>query len=316
MKTNMTERDKKLLVFMFMVVIIIGIGYWGVLPQIKAANSYASKAEDEEAEKKINQLKIVNAAGIEMQADDYKNQIAERKNEFYQIMTNSEVDRMMTEMARDENLEIYDLTFNMPTEPSSRLAYQNSDLYTVQLFEKAKLEDDEDDEDEEDDEMAAVTSGDLSGSSDKSSEKKKKIQTTAEINDQIMGDDSSFQLNTDVYAVPVSMTVGGKISDLNNFLNKIITTDKRVLLISYSWGTYREILEYDEEGNYIGVSSKGTISELAGISTEEVEDNEVKTVDRKTLTVQIEIYMCDTTAVASESDAEELPEGLTEDLGD
>ena len=53
MKTNMTERDKKLLVFMFMIVIIVGIGYWGVIPQIKAANSYSSKAEDEEAEKKI-----------------------------------------------------------------------------------------------------------------------------------------------------------------------------------------------------------------------------------------------------------------------
>ena len=105
MKTNMTERDKKLLVFMFMVVIVVGIGYWGVIPQIKAANSYASKAEDEEAEKKINQLKIVNAAGIDMQAEEYKSQIAEKKDEFYPIMTNSEVDRMMTEMARDEGLE-------------------------------------------------------------------------------------------------------------------------------------------------------------------------------------------------------------------
>ena len=131
MKTNMTERDKKLLVFMFMVVIIVGIGYWGVIPQIKAANSYSSKAEDEEAEKKINQLKIVNAASIEMQADDYRKDIAERKNEFYQIMTNSEIDRMMTEMAEGEGLEIYDLTFDMPKNPSSRFKYfSDREIYT------------------------------------------------------------------------------------------------------------------------------------------------------------------------------------------
>ena len=190
MKTNMTERDKKLLVFMFMVVIIVGIGYWGVIPQIKAANSYSSKAEDEEAEKKINQLKIVNAASVEMQADDYRKDIADRKNEFYQIMTNSEIDRMMTEMAEGEGLEIYDLTFDMPKSPSSRLAYENSDLYMQQVTEM-KLMEEEDDEDDEDEAMAAVNSGNPSATTEKKSTKgKKKIQTTAEVNEEIMGEDN------------------------------------------------------------------------------------------------------------------------------
>ena len=35
MKTQMTERDKKLLVGMFIFVIIVAIGYWGIIPQIK-----------------------------------------------------------------------------------------------------------------------------------------------------------------------------------------------------------------------------------------------------------------------------------------
>ena len=316
MKTNMTERDKKLLVFMLMVVIIVGIGYWGVIPQIKAANSYSSKAEDEEAEKKINQLKIVNAASVEMQADDYRKDIADRKNEFYQIMTNSEIDRMMTEMAEGEGLEIYDLTFDMPKSPSSRLAYENSDLYMQQVTEM-KLMEEEDDEDDEDEAMAAVNSGNPSATTEKKSTKgKKKIQTTAEVNEEIMGEDNGYQVNTDIYAVPVSMTVGGNISKLNAFLNKIIHADKRILLVSYAWGDYREILEYDDEGNYIGRSSTTDTTDTSGVTAEEVENEEVKTVDKKSLTVKIEIYMCDTSAVASDTDAEELPEGLTEDLGD
>ena len=316
MKTNMTERDKKLLVFMFMVVIIVGIGYWGVIPQIKAANSYSSKAEDEEAEKKINQLKIVNAASVEMQADDYRKDIADRKNEFYQIMTNSEIDRMMTEMAEGEGLEIYDLTFDMPKSPSSRLAYENSDLYMQQVTEM-KLMEEEDDEDDEDEAMAAVNSGNPSATTEKKSTKgKKKIQTTAEVNEEIMGEDNGYQVNTDIYAVPVSMTVGGNISKLNAFLNKIIHADKRILLVSYAWGDYREILEYDDEGNYIGRSSTTDTTDTSGVTAEEVENEEVKTVDKKSLTVKIEIFMCDTSSVASDTDAEELPEGLTEDLGD
>ena len=315
MKTNMTERDKKLLVFMFMVVIIVGIGYWGVIPQIKAANSYTSKAEDEEAEKKINQLKIVNAAGIEMQADEYRNDIAERKNEFYQIMSNSEIDRMMTEMAEGEDLEIYDLTFSMPENPSPRLAYENSDLYMQQVRQMEEFMKEEDEG--EDEAMAAVNSGNPAATTDKKSTKgKKKIQTTAEVNDEIMGAEDGYQMNTDIYAVPVSMTVGGNISDLNSFLNKIIHADKRILLVSYTWGDYREILEYDDEGNYIGRSSTTDTTDTSGVTAEEVENEEVKTVDKKSLTVKIEIYMCDTSSVASETDAEELPEGLTEDLED
>lgn len=303
---------------MFMVVIIVGIGYWGVIPQIKAANSYSSKAEDEEAEKKINQLKIVNAAGVEMQADDYKKDIAEQKNEFYQIMTNSEIDRMMTEMAESEGLEIYDLTFNMPKNPSSRLAYENSELYMKQITEMKEFMEEEDDE-EEDEAMAAVNSGNPSATTEKKSSKgKKKIQTTAEVNDEIMGAEDGYQVNTDIYAVPVSMTVGGKISKLNAFLNKIIHADKRILLVSYTWGDYREILEYDADGNYVGRSSAtaSATTDASGVTSEEVENEEVKNIDKKSLTVKIEIYMCDTSSVASDTDAEELPEGLTEDLGD
>ena len=48
MKTNMTDKDKRLLVGMFMFVIIVAIGYWGVIPQIKAISDLETKIESEE----------------------------------------------------------------------------------------------------------------------------------------------------------------------------------------------------------------------------------------------------------------------------
>ena len=187
----------------------------------------------------------------------------------------------------------------------------------MQQVTEMKLMEEEDDEDDEDEAMAAVNSGNPSATTEKKSTKgKKKIQTTAEVNEEIMGEDNGYQVNTDIYAVPVSMTVGGNISKLNAFLNKIIHADKRILLVSYAWGDYREILEYDDEGNYIGRSSTTDTTDTSGVTAEEVENEEVKTVDKKSLTVKIEIFMCDTSSVASDTDAEELPEGLTEDLGD
>ena len=69
MKTNMTERDKKLLVGMLIAVIIVAIGYWGIIPQVKAFNELETKIEKEEETQKINKLKISNTSLIEMQAD-------------------------------------------------------------------------------------------------------------------------------------------------------------------------------------------------------------------------------------------------------
>ena len=48
MKTNMNERDKKLLVGMLIGVIIVAVGYWGIRPQLKQYFALAEKIEKEE----------------------------------------------------------------------------------------------------------------------------------------------------------------------------------------------------------------------------------------------------------------------------
>ena len=71
---------------MFLFVIIVAVGYWGILPQVKRYRALESKIEKEEDEKQLNQMKIANLGLIEMQAEEYEEKIAERKDEFYQIM--------------------------------------------------------------------------------------------------------------------------------------------------------------------------------------------------------------------------------------
>ena len=60
MKTNMTEKDKKLLVEMLIGVIIVAIGYWGVIPQLKAYNDLETKIEKEE-DKRIAAMQAAKA---------------------------------------------------------------------------------------------------------------------------------------------------------------------------------------------------------------------------------------------------------------
>ncbi|MBR3537974.1 MAG: hypothetical protein IKN79_02745, partial [Eubacterium sp.] len=132
MKTNMTEKDKKLLVTMLIIVIVVAIGYWGIIPQIKAYNELETKIEREEETQKLNKLKIQNTAIIEMSAEEYEEKLAKVKDQFYQIMTSAEVDRMMTDLATKRGLTIYELSFNMPKGTTGRRAYVNSQLYQLQ----------------------------------------------------------------------------------------------------------------------------------------------------------------------------------------
>ena len=71
MKTNMNERDKKLLVGMLIGVIIVAVGYWGIRPQFKQYFALAEKIEKEEDTQKLNKQKLLNVGSIAAQADSY-----------------------------------------------------------------------------------------------------------------------------------------------------------------------------------------------------------------------------------------------------
>ena len=314
MKTNMTERDKKLLVGMLIGVIIVAIGYWGIIPQIKAYNDLEAKIEKEEETQKLNKMKISNVSMIEMQAEEYEEELAKVKDDFYQIMTSAEVDQMLTGLATKRELKIYELKFSMPTKPTSRMAYINSALFQRQMELKQEYQDaqakkesssNKKTTDETSTESSAGTTSDTGSS-------KATNELMESINGGIVG---GYQPNTEIYAVPVTITVGGEVSALESFLEDMGELDKTALLTSYTWGAYRTYVTRDANGNIISsTGSNGVVSAISadgtGVNTDQlVEDTTVK----KSLTVQLEVYMCDTSAVnADETEEEETTESATE----
>ncbi len=320
MKTNMTEKDKKLLVGMLIGVIIVAIGYWGIIPQLKAYGDLETKIEKEEETQKINKMKISNTALIEMQAEDYETKLATVKDEFYQILNSAEIDRMFTDLATKRNLNVYELKFTPSTTPTERIAYVNSALYQSQKELKAQYEAEKKKEEEQeknskkkktevssekgdDSEKSAGTSG-----SDTSS------KATSELMEAINGaEEGGYQPNTEIFAVPVTITVGGEIGALEGFLSDVESLDKTVLLTGYTWGEYRNYVVRDANGNIISSAvSSGTSTAEAegdGVTPEQLQQD---TTIRKSLTVRVEIYMCDTSAVAADG---EQKEGTSEETG-
>ena len=314
MKTNMTERDKKLLFGMLIGVIIVAIGYWGIIPQIKAYSDLEAQIEKEEETQKLNKLKISNSSLIEMQAEEYEEELAKVKDDFYQIMTSAEVDQMLTGLATKRELNIYELKFSMPTKPTGRMAYVNSALYQRQLESKKEYQDAQDKANSASNKKTTEeTSTEDSTSTTSKSSNTNSSKATSELMESINGGIvGGYQPNTEIYAVPVTITVGGEVSALENFLEELGQLDKTALLTSYTWGEYRTYVIRDANGNIISsTGSNGVTTAVTadgtGVTAEQlVEDTTV----RKSLTVKLEVYMCDTSAVNAD-ETEGTEEGET-----
>ena len=231
---------------------------------------------------------------VEFSAEEYADKIKQVKDEFYEIMNSSEVDKMMTQLATKRGLDIYDLNFSIPSSPTGRMAYVNSALYYEQLVSKDAY-------------INAESEEESDSSKKKDPEDSKKSETSNAIMEQAMGgEEGAYAPNTDIYAVPITFSVGGELSDLEAFLDELNHFDKRVLLTSYAWGEYRTYVYRDANGNLVSRDGSGNIiSTEEGVTAGEMaQDTKV----RKALTVRLEMYMCDMTAV----DGTTVDEGDTE----
>lgn len=274
MKSNLTEKDKRLLLFMFLFVIVVGIGYWGILPQIKQFNTLENEIDKETVKQSINEQKVMNLFIVEDQCTEYEEAMAEDKTKFYDMMTEADIDRMLTSNAVSNGLEVFSFSVNIPDKPSSRMAYIYSDLYQRQLEYEAerKLTDKEISKNNDDEELLNEASGKKSSKD----QKEEKVDIMKQEVVDVFGNADAIGVNTDIYAARVTISLGGDEAALHRFLNQMIDSDKKVLITAYNWGEYKTTKE---------VKTKSTEDDEKETTTKEV-------VIKKSLTITMEFYMC------------------------
>ena len=279
MKSNMSQKDKRLLLFMFLFVVVVGIGYWGIIPQIKQYNKLEAEIEEQEALKSINEQKVANYIFVESQCEEFEANMAEDKEKFFDRMKEADVDKLLTNKALKYQLESLNLNIHIDSQPSARMAYRYSDLYSqqVQWAEERKNEA----------KALAQTDDDLlsgatdSKKSDKDDEKEDKEETSVEYEVvDIFGNTDTVGVNNDVYAARVTMTLGGEKANLRAFLQEIMDYDKEILITSFSWSEYR--VQKPKDGLVITAENRDQLK---------ARDYDVITVDA--LTITMELYMCD-----------------------
>ena len=82
-----------------------------------------------------------------------------------------------------------------------------------------------------------------------------------------------------------------------------------MLLVGYSWGEFRDVIRRDANGNIVretsGDSKTGEVTSSASVdgasanagaddSSVDLSNTKIEVITRKSLTVRLEIYMCDT----------------------
>ena len=256
---------------MFLFVVIVGIGYWGIYPQIKAFVKLENEIDQEEVKRNINEQKVSSLIFVESQCDEYEESMAVNKEKFFDRMSEADVDLLLTGKAIKNHLESFSLNIDIPDTPSSRRAYIYSDLLNQQIqweneaqMAASALKD----SDEEDDLLG------LTGSN-----KKDDDEEEAEVLDEtvdIFGATDTVGVNNDIYAAKVTMVLGGDRKNLEAFLEEIMNSDKEILITSFAWSKYR-----------VQKTKEGTV--LSG----ELLASDYEVVEMDALTITMELYMCD-----------------------
>lgn len=260
LEMQLTERDKKLLIFLAIFVIVVGIGYWGVVPQIRAINEINDDIISEQDKMFLDDIKV---SELPLLIDDNKELeagIVDARSHFYPMMTSDGIDKMLTFMVLDYNLHAYDLSIDMQTEEASLDAYMYSNKYEEDQLSaeeesytasKSSKKDD-DDEDDEEDAIKAFT-------------------------------EYEEEPSTGIYAVRTNMRLGGSEADLKKLINDLSSTEETMHLVSYEWHR-GESLSYNEDNDEFIVEEEIELSiqliiymyakeeESESLSDEEMED--------------------------------------------
>ena len=216
MQMKMTEKDKKLIVFLSVFVILVVGGYWGIYPMVRNIISYNSQIQDARDTKEMNEVKIAQVPLLETDNDKLEAQIKEQKNNFFPVMTSDQVDRYMTGLILDYQLYAYDLDIHMPEEEAAVEPYQYS--------EKAKA---------------------LENLSHESAQ-----DSTGVTADSDTGIWSNMEdISTGISAVEVTMRVGGDRTHIQKLIDELSTTDQKLHLTGYSWDEQRSIT-YQDDGTF------------------------------------------------------------------
>lgn len=232
MKMTLTEKDKKLLVMLSIFVIVVCIGYWGILPVLKKTKKLSTEIETAKDLQTANETKLAWLPSLEKDNEDLEAQIVEARKAYFPLMTNSEIDKYFTALVLKYSLYSYDLTIDAVCKEVALEPY----AYSVRAMEaEAEGEVIVDDNTGEADEMVEITETDETD-----------FAEPIAFADEEMG--------TGIYSSNITMKLGGEEKDLLKLIDDL-SADSKLRVVSFQWSNDTNIVLDEENDNYETVTN-------------------------------------------------------------
>ena len=291
MQVAMTERDKKLIVMLAIIVIVVSIGYWGIRPAIQAMILANEEIIEQEELKELNDMKIAQIPILQDRTEQYEADVEELKKEYLPYMNSDEIDKMFTGMVLERGLFAYDLDINIESTPASLQPYSFSKMATDPFYEPSY-------EEETEDEDLNTQSGMMNALDE-------------ELNSSAGNETIEENFNDVVYRAHLVLRIGGDLDKLFKFVDDMEAYEKKILITGYRWNesTYISRDDNGEENLYDKIvmeedntenTEETVVAEEA--ATEEGESNITVTegndgegsydiVSERILTLELDVFM-------------------------
>lgn len=252
MQVAMTERDKKLIVMLAIIVIVVSIGYWGIRPALKAYFTAKEDIIEQEELKELNDMKIAQIPLLQARTEQYDAEVEELKKEYLPYMNSDEIDKMFTGMVLERGLFSYDLDIKLNEEPTSLDPYSFSKMATDPYY-SSKEEEETESEEEEMGVLAALSE---------------------EANGTAGSDEIKENYNDVVYSAHLILRIGGDLDKLFKFVDDMEAYEKKILITGYRWN----------ESTYISRDDTDTGALFGDAPADETDTAETEVTDDGELT--------------------------------
>ena len=114
MTLKVTERDKKILIVLGIVLVILGLTVGVLMPLAEDTQELSEKIAEAEIEKQEKEMKVVSLPGIRTREEQSQEELAAMQDKYYPVMKSVEIDRMMTNTAVNCGIQVTNMDIKMP----------------------------------------------------------------------------------------------------------------------------------------------------------------------------------------------------------
>lgn len=243
MKMELTQKDKRLLIFLAIFVTVVGLGYWGIYPSVKAIKSIDDEKVVQQQIKEANKAKIAMLPIITKDNEALEEEIAKTRAEFFEIMSSDEIDKLMTGMAISYSLHADSLDIQIPDKMSDRGPYQYSD----------KFVNPEAYEEEEEEPLISIQT--QASAVDEYAEEIAEHEADEEFEEE------EEKVLTGIYDVHLVMRLTGEESRLQRFIDDVSDYGNKLQVSAYRWVETSNV-NVNDEGQYVVNTGKALVIEL------------------------------------------------------